>query len=113
VATLGAIADRSRLTAGALALSVVLQTAGALTCTWHLRGTLPKLRFLPVEVLRSYLLAATWLSAFFGRRIVWRGHVFRLETGSVLVPLHDSDRTTSGRGAGVRPPRRRPAVAAS
>jgi ceramide glucosyltransferase len=66
--------------------AVVLQTAGAVVTTRRLRGAGPRWYWVPLEVLRSYLLFFCWLGACMTRRVSWRSHEFQLARDSAIVP---------------------------
>ncbi len=66
--------------------AVVLQTAGAAVTTRMLRGGEPRWYWVPLEIVRAYLLFFCWLSACVTRRVSWRGHGFELARDSAIVP---------------------------
>jgi ceramide glucosyltransferase len=69
---------------------VFLQTAGALVTTRVLRGNTPRWYWIPLEIIRSYLLFFCWLRACLSRRVSWRGHDFELARHSEIVPAEPS-----------------------
>jgi ceramide glucosyltransferase len=44
--------------------------------TYHLRGSLPKLRHLMLSPVKDLLLLPVWFDAIVNRRVQWRGHRF-------------------------------------
>lgn len=66
--------------------AVVLQTAGAVVTSRTLRGGAVRWYWIPLEILRSYLLFFCWLSAYATRRVSWRGHEFELDRDSAIAP---------------------------
>ena len=44
--------------------------------TKRLRGTYPKLRHLPLSLVKDLVLLPVWFDALFSRRVQWRGHRF-------------------------------------
>jgi ceramide glucosyltransferase len=87
IATLGFFAAPGQATATLCLASGVLQTAGAWTATRVLRGRWMAARYLPLEIVRSFVMLGCWLRACASRRVVWRGHAFKLGKGSVLIPV--------------------------
>ncbi len=76
--------------AGSLELAIAalaLQMIGAAAAALALLGT-PRaaLRFACLEPARTALHAACVARAWASRRVVWKGHAFRLGPGSVLLP---------------------------
>ena len=67
---------------GAEAVEVVVGTLAILA----LRGALG-LWTLPAAALRPFVVAVCWASAWFSRRVEWRGRAFVLRAGSRIVPL--------------------------
>ncbi len=96
VASFGALVAPDRVTAAVLAATWVAQTACALVAVRVLRGRWLAWWYAPLEVARCYLMFICWLRAVFSRRIEWRGHVFRLGRGSLIV----REATTSDRSQG-------------
>jgi ceramide glucosyltransferase len=85
--TLAAVLSPSPIAFAAVAVAAAVQIAGAAWALRALRGRSPAGRLAVLEVLRTFLLFACWLTACFSRRIVWRGHPYRLHRGSVITPL--------------------------
>ncbi len=65
---------------------VVLQMTGTLVTTRVLRGAFPRWYWLPLDIVRSYVLLLCWLRACFSRRVSWRGHDFELARNSEIIP---------------------------
>jgi ceramide glucosyltransferase len=87
VATLMTALAPGSLMMGVLAATVVLQTAAALLAVRLLRGRWLAWWYAPLEVVRSCVTFFCWFRALVSRRIEWRGHVFTLTRGSVIVPM--------------------------
>lgn len=90
VATAGALVAPGKATAALLAGVCVFQTAGALLAVRVLRGRWMAWRYLPLEVVRSYVVLLCWARACISRRIDWRGHAFTLRPGTVIVPVSEA-----------------------
>jgi ceramide glucosyltransferase len=80
----------TRALAMAFVVAVVMQTVGAVVTTRVLRGTSPRWYWIPLEIVRSYLLFLCWLRACASRRVSWRGHDFELARDSAIVPAEPS-----------------------
>jgi ceramide glucosyltransferase len=87
VATVALALHPSRVQAVLLAVALVVQTLLSRSRIARLRGKAPALRYAPVEVLASYLLLFSWLRACVSRRVVWRGHPFRIGAETALTPI--------------------------
>lgn len=74
VATLGAILVPSRATLETLVAVVVVQTALAHLAVRVARGSWLPLRYLPLEIVRSFAVIGCWLSAWASMAVNWRGH---------------------------------------
>lgn len=81
-----------RCTAALLAAVCALQTAVAQLAVRGLRGQWLSWRYLPLEVVRSYVMLLCWARACLSRRIEWRGHVFTMGRGTVIVPASTQHR---------------------
>jgi ceramide glucosyltransferase len=90
VATMCWLAVPSRWTCLAFAAALVLQTVGAFATTRALCGRTPSWRWIPLELLRSYVFFFCWLRACASRRVSWRGHDFELTRDSAIVPAEPS-----------------------
>ena len=74
--------------AAAFAATCVVQTAAALTAVRVLRGwSWLSWRYLPLELVRSYVGLLCWVRACVSRRIEWRGHAFTMMSGTRIVPI--------------------------
>lgn len=89
VASLALLLVPGPLAAALLGVAVLVQVTGALVVLRLLRGAAPPLAFVPLELVRGFVLLGCWLAGVASRRISWRGHPFVLGPGSVLRPLHD------------------------
>jgi ceramide glucosyltransferase len=87
IATVALAVHPSKLQAALLAIALGGQTLLSRQRVARLRGAAPALRYAPVEVLASYLLLFSWLRACVSRRVVWRGHPFRIGADTVLTPI--------------------------
>jgi ceramide glucosyltransferase len=90
ISTAACVVSPSKLLCLSFLACVVLQTAGTLVTTRVLRGSLPRWYWLPLEIVRSYLLLLCWLRACFSRRVSWRGHDFELARDTEIVPAEPS-----------------------
>src|SRR5262249_44563845 len=90
VATLAFAAMPTRLCALLLLASMALQVLGSMATLRALRGRMPPWYFVPLELVRSYVVFYCWLRALASRRVSWRGHDFILEAGSVIRPAPPS-----------------------
>jgi ceramide glucosyltransferase len=79
-----------------LCVACVVQTAMALMAVRLLTRNWMSWRYLPLEIVRSYVALLCWLRACGSRRIEWRGHAFLLKRGTAIVPVAAAaDRTAS------------------
>jgi ceramide glucosyltransferase len=90
IATLGWLLLPCRATCLAFAGAIALQTIGAFVTTGVLRGRAPGWHWVPLEIVRSYLLFFCWLRACASRRVIWRGHAFELARDSAILPAEPS-----------------------
>ncbi len=81
---------------GVLAASLALRwLVGLLVTGWTKdRAARHWLVWLPV---RDFLTCLVWCAGIVGRKIVWRGEVFALQPGGLLVPYNPTQRQTSWR----------------
>jgi len=97
-ATVGFVLAPCKVTGAMLCFACVAQTAAALGAVRLLRGHWMSWRYLPLEVVRSYIALVCWLRAACGsRRIEWRGHAFVLKRGSAIVPVSAAAERTASR----------------
>lgn len=80
-----------RVTAAAWGVSCAVQTLSAMLAVRVLRGTWMSWRYVPLELVRSYVALFCWVRACVSRRIEWRGHWFLLRRGTVIEPLSRAD----------------------
>lgn len=94
IATAGFVMAPEKITAAVLGGTVVLQTAAAQVATRALRGHWLPARYIPLEVVRSYVTLLCWARACVSRRIEWRGHAFTMKRGTAIEPVQSrhSDR---------------------
>jgi ceramide glucosyltransferase len=90
VCTFACAAAPSKLLCVAFLASLLLQITGTFVMTKVLRGNLPRWFYLPLEVVRSYLLFVCWLRACSSTRVGWRGHDFELTKDTRIVPAEPS-----------------------
>ncbi len=76
-----------RVTAAMLAVACLVQTAAANVAVRAIRGTWLPPRYIPLEVVRSYVTLFCWARACVSRRIEWRGHQFTMRRGTEIVPV--------------------------
>ncbi len=86
-----------KLTGAMLGIACVAQTAMALSAVRLLRGHWMSWRYVPLEMVRSYVAFLCWILAFGSRRIEWRGHRFLLGRGSAIVPVAPSAERAASR----------------
>jgi ceramide glucosyltransferase len=87
VASIGLVLAPGKVTAGLLSATCVLQTAAALMAVRVLRGHWLSWRYIPLEVMRSYVGLLCWARACVSRRIEWRGNAFMMTKGTRIVPV--------------------------
>ena len=87
MASVGVVLAPGKVTAAVLGATCVVQTTAALTSVRLLRGQWLPWRYVPLELVRSGIMAFCWLRACASRRIDWRGHTFTMRRGTVIVPL--------------------------
>jgi len=87
VALFGALVSPTRASFALLGFAVVVQTFTAFFAASTLRGgrVLPW-RYLPLELVRVFVLLACWVNAWMSRTVMWRGHAFVIGSGSVISP---------------------------
>jgi ceramide glucosyltransferase len=79
LATIGlvwALSGESGIAWGGLLVLGGLGIARDAVQTRWLRGSFPRLRHLPLSLVKDLLLLPVWLDALFNRRVQWRGHRF-------------------------------------
>jgi ceramide glucosyltransferase len=92
VASVVSLVAPAREAASWWALAALVQTSTAWICTRVTRGTWMPIKYLPVELLRSYVSFACWLRAWSSRRVTWRGNAFAIGKDSAIVPLRSRPR---------------------
>lgn len=97
VATCSLLLAPSAAMAWVLAGVCVGQTGAALWAVRLIRGHGLAWYYAPLEVVRSYLALACWVSAWLSQRITWRGHPFLLLRGSAIVPAASHSGSATGR----------------
>lgn len=80
------LAFPSRLLFALLVASALVQTVAAFAFVKLLRGKPLAWKYAPLEIARTYAIFACWLWATVSDRVVWRGHPFRVLSGSRIVP---------------------------
>jgi ceramide glucosyltransferase len=96
-ATVGLLLAPCKVTGAMLGVACVAQTGAALGAVRLLRGHWMSWRYLPLEVVRSYVALVCWVRAWGSRRIEWRGHAFVLRRGSGIVPVSAAAERTASR----------------
>jgi ceramide glucosyltransferase len=97
MASLGVVLAPGKLTAALLAGTCVAQTTAALVSVRALRGNWLPWRYLPLEIVRSYVGLFCWARACASRRIEWRGNVFTMTRGTRIVPVEGDGERASAR----------------
>jgi ceramide glucosyltransferase len=92
ITTLACLASPTKLFCLALLSAVMVQIVCAAVTTRTLRGVAPRWYWVPLEIVRSYLLFFCWLRAWSSRRVTWRGHHVELVRDSAIVPAEPSTR---------------------
>ncbi len=92
------VLTRAELAAAAVVVAVLAQTIAAQVSLTMLRGRGLALRYAPIEVIRCLVLLACWSVGWTTRRVSWRGHPFRIGSGTVLTPCHAKE-AVNHRGA--------------
>lgn len=87
VASAGLAIAPGEVTAAVFAAACVVQTVAALTAVRVLRGSWLSWRYIPLELVRSYVGLLCWMRACASRRIEWRGHAFTMMRGTRIVPV--------------------------
>jgi ceramide glucosyltransferase len=87
VASAGLAIAPGEVTAAVFAATCVVQTVAALTAVRVLRGSWLSWRYIPLELVRSYVGLLCWMRACASRRIEWRGHAFTMMRGTRIVPV--------------------------
>lgn len=96
VASAGVFVAPGKVTAALLGATCILQTTAALVSVRALRGAWMSWRYVPLELVRSYVTLLCWMRACASRRIDWRGHAFVMKRGTVIVPAAEAgDRASS------------------
>jgi ceramide glucosyltransferase len=87
MASVGVSLAPGKVTAGLFAATCVAQTLAALTSVRALRGSWLCWKYIPLEMVRSYVALFCWMRACASRRIEWRGHAFTMTRGTRIVPI--------------------------
>jgi ceramide glucosyltransferase len=96
IASMGFVLAPDKVTAAVLGGTCVVQTAAAQIAVRALRGHWLPARYIPLELVRSYVTLLCWARACMSRRIEWRGHAFTMGRGTTIEPVVASERS-SGR----------------
>jgi ceramide glucosyltransferase len=97
VASAGVLAAPEKTTAALFGATCVAQTTAALVSTRVLRGHWLPWRYLPLELVRSYVTFFCWLRACASMRIEWRGHAFTMKRGTAIVPVSAARESSAAR----------------
>jgi ceramide glucosyltransferase len=97
IATAGFAMAPDKITAAVLGGTCVVQTAAAQLVVRALRGSWMSPRYIPLELLRSYVNMFCWARACVSRRIAWRGHAFTMRRGTEIVPVAAASERSPGR----------------
>ena len=87
VASAGLVIAPGEVMGATFAATCVVQTVAALTAVRVLRGSWLSWRYIPLELVRSYVGLLCWMRACASRRIEWRGHAFTMMSGTRIVPV--------------------------
>jgi ceramide glucosyltransferase len=87
MATVGLSIAPCKVTAAMFAATCIVQTLAALAAVRMLRGYSLGWKYIPLEMVRSYVALFCWLRACASRRIEWRGHTFTMTRGTHIVPV--------------------------
>lgn len=96
VASAGFVMAPDKITAVVLGATCLLQTAAAQIAVRAARGSWLSPRYLPLELVRSYVTLLCWARACVSRRIAWRGHVFTMKPGTRIVPAAPASERPTG-----------------
>jgi ceramide glucosyltransferase len=96
-ASIGLVLSPCEITWAMLCMACVLQTAMALVAVRLLTRSWMAWRYMPLEIVRSYVALVCWLRACGSRRIEWRGHAFLLKRGTAIVPVAAATERTASR----------------
>ncbi len=97
VASAGFAMAPDKVTAVVLLGTCLVQTAAAQLAVRALRGSWLPSRYLPLELVRSYVMLFCWARACLSRRIEWRGHAFTMKRGTEIVPIAPQSERSPGR----------------
>jgi ceramide glucosyltransferase len=97
VATAGFAMAPDRVTAAVLGGTCLIQTVAAQAAVRALRGHWLSPRYIPLELVRSYVTLFCWARACMSRRIEWRGHAFTMKRGTEIVPIAPASERSPGR----------------
>ena len=97
MASVGVVLAPGKLTVALLAGTCVAQTTAALVSVRALRGYWLPWRYLPLEIVRSYVGLFCWARACASRRIEWRGNAFLMTRGTRIVPVEGDGERASAR----------------
>jgi ceramide glucosyltransferase len=105
MASLGMVLAPGKVTAGIFGVTCVAQTATALAAVRVLRGEWLAWRYIPLELVRSYVGLFCWVRACISRRIEWRGNAFTMMRGTRIVPVANDAESGSASTGSRRSPR--------
>lgn len=77
----------TRLLAGVLLATAIAQVLGAQLALYACRGKALAWAWAPLELVRSLMAFACWLRACATRRVMWRGHPFRIGAETAITPI--------------------------
>jgi ceramide glucosyltransferase len=97
MASAGVFVAPGKVTAALLGATCVAQTTAALVSVRALRGHWMSWRYVPLELVRSYVTLLCWMRAVASRRIDWRGHAFLMKRGTHIVPVAEASDRASAR----------------
>jgi ceramide glucosyltransferase len=97
MASAGAAMAPGKVTAAVLGATCIVQTATAMVATRALRGRWLSWKYIPLELVRSYVGLFCWARACASRRIEWRGNAFTMKRGTVIVPVASAPERSAAR----------------
>jgi ceramide glucosyltransferase len=86
-ASVGMLIAPGKVTAAVFGATCIVQTAIALGAVRLLRGHGMSWRYIPLELVRSYVMLLCWCRAWASRRVDWRGHLFVMGRGTAILPV--------------------------
>jgi ceramide glucosyltransferase len=86
-ASIGVLLAPGKVTAAVLGATCIVQTAVAMGAVRVLRGHWMPWRYIPLELVRSFVMLVCWGRGWASRRVDWRGHIFAMSRGTAIQPV--------------------------